>query len=373
MIFAIITHVPHCTSKSEYFAYAPYVREMNLWLKYIDKTIIVAPKTKEKPSTIDMAYLHNNIQFSTISSIQFTSFKNSFLSVIKIPIIVWAIFKACKKADHIHLRCPGNIGMLGCFVQILFPKKSKTAKYAGNWDPKAKQPLSYKIQKWILSNTFLTKNMQVLVYGNWKNQTKNIKPFFTASYSNYEIEIPIERDYSNELKFVYIGALVEGKRPLLAIQIVEALVKEGKQAHLNMYGDGILKEQLQQYVCSNHLEKFIKLHGNQEKTILIEALKNAHFLVLLSKSEGWPKAIAEAMFFGTIPISTSVSCIPFMLKEGERGIIIKPELASALNHINKAINNTASLKRMSKLASNWSQHYTLEVFEEEIYKLLNKL
>ncbi|MEN3322501.1 glycosyltransferase family 4 protein [Mariniflexile soesokkakense] len=373
MIFAIITHVPHSTSQSEYFAYAPYVREMNLWLKHVDEVLIVAPKTKKMPSAIDMAYKYKNIQFHKIPSIQFTSLKSSLSSVIKLPIIVWAIFKACKRADHIHLRCPGNMGLLGCFVQMLFPKKPKTAKYAGNWDPKAKQPLSYKLQKWILSNTFLTKNIQVLVYGNWENQTKNIKPFFTATYSNSEIEKPRPRDYSNELKFAFVGSLVEGKRPLLAIQIVEALQNKGKRVRLDVYGDGVLREVLQEYISRNSLEKFIKLHGNKEKTIVKDALKSTHFLMLLSKSEGWPKAVAEAMFFGTIPITTSVSCIPFMLNEAERGVMIKPELTSALIQINKAINNEASLKMMSKLASNWSQHYTLEVFDEEIYKLLRKV
>src|SRR5690606_25435867 len=130
-------------------------------------------------------------------------------SLFKLPVILFKIFKACQKTDHIHLRCPGNIGLLGCLVQIFFPKTPKTAKYAGNWDPKAKQPLSYKLQKWLLNNTFLTRNMQVLVYGNWENQTKNIKPFFTATYTDSEIEKPLERDYSGHLQCVFVGSLVE--------------------------------------------------------------------------------------------------------------------------------------------------------------------
>lgn len=372
MTFTIITHVQHSAFQNQYFGYAPYVREMNLWLKHVDQVIIVAPKTKQQPSVIDLAYQHENIQFNAIPAIQFTSFKNSFLSVLRLPVIIWAIFKACRNANHIHLRCPGNIGLLGCFVQIFFPNKPKTAKYAGNWDTKAKQPFSYNLQKWLLSNTFLTKNMQVLVYGDWENQTKNIKPFFTATYSNSEIEVPQIRDYSNELNFIFVGSLVEGKRPLLAIQLVEALQKQGKQVRLDVYGDGVLKEKLQQYISSNHLENVIKLHGNQEKAVVKEALKKAHFLILLSKSEGWPKAVAEAMFFGVIPITTSVSCVPFMLNRGERGILIEPELSDAINKINKALDNEASLKRMRKLASHWSQYYTLELFEEEIYKLLKK-
>ena len=111
MTFAIITHVLHSKVQNQFFAYAPYVREMNLWLKYVDKTIIVAPRVTSKPSNIDLAYVGKNIQCSVIPSIQFTSLKSSFLSVLKLPLIIWTIFKACRKADHIHLRCPGNIGL----------------------------------------------------------------------------------------------------------------------------------------------------------------------------------------------------------------------------------------------------------------------
>jgi glycosyltransferase involved in cell wall biosynthesis len=371
MIFAILTHVPHSTSQKQYFAYVPYVREMNLWFKHVDEVLVVAPKVRKEPTTIDMPYEHANIQFNTIPSIQFTSFKNSFSSFLKTPIIVWTIFKACKKADHIHLRCPGNIGLLGCLVQIVFPKKTKTAKYAGNWDPNAKQPLSYKFQKWILRNTFLTRNMQVLVYGEWKHQTKNIKPFFTATYRNSEIEEPKKRDYSDALKFVFIGSLVDGKRPFLAIQIVEALHKEGKNVYLDVYGDGVLKTALQNYIIANKLEKIIYLHGNQSKEIVKETLRTAHFTILPSKSEGWPKAIAEGMFFGTIPIATSVSCVPYILDFGNRGILIEAHLNQDVASIMNALKDSGRLQTMSEKAAKWSQNFTLEVFETEIPKLLH--
>jgi hypothetical protein len=74
-----------------------------------------------------------------------------------------------------------------------FISKKKTAKYLGNWDPKAKQPFTYKLQRWILSNTFLTRKMQVLVYGEWEGSNKIIKPFFTATYSESQIQHSVFR------------------------------------------------------------------------------------------------------------------------------------------------------------------------------------
>ncbi|MGV6845021.1 MAG: hypothetical protein ACWA42_02705, partial [Lutibacter sp.] len=212
MKFVIITHVAHKIKENDLFAYEPYVREMNLWLKFVDKVKIVAPISKDDISSIESKYqfkichseqgeaislkkqtttfqspCNNVIELIKIRTFDITSLKNAIQAIFKIPKICIRIYKAMKWADHIHLRCPGNIGLLGSLVQILFPKKTKTVKYAGNWDPKSKQPWSYKLQKWILSNTFLTKNAKVLVYGNWPNQSKNIVPFFTASYSKNEV------------------------------------------------------------------------------------------------------------------------------------------------------------------------------------------
>ncbi|WP_248723487.1 glycosyltransferase family 4 protein [Seonamhaeicola sp. ML3] len=371
MSFLIITHVVHKKTGNDFYGYAPYVREMNLWFKHVDNVTVVAPLCNEEFSNIDIAYAHKNLTFVKIPEIAFISLKKVLNSILKLPLIFLKIFQACRKADHIHLRCPGNIGLIGCFVQMLFPSKIKTAKYAGNWDPNSKQPLSYKIQKRILSNTFLTKNIHVLVYGSWENQTKNIKSFFTATYFKNEIEPIKKRDYSNNLKFVFMGSLVEGKRPLLTIKIIELLKRDVENVTLDFYGDGVLKKQLQDYIADNQLDEFITIHGNKQKREIKEALKQAHFLILPSKSEGWPKVIAEAMFFGVIPISTRVSCVPFMLNEGKRGILIEPNKDMAVKRIINYLNRGNDLSEISVLAAQWSQNYTLDVFESEIKKLLN--
>ena len=369
MKFLVITNAPTLKENDSYVAYEPYVREMNIWAKYVDAFTILSPTSYDKALLTSRFDVQPEV--ISVRSLQFNSLGAMISSLLGMPIIVVKLFQVCKKADHIHLRCPGNMGLLGCFVQIFFPKKTKTAKYAGNWDPKAKQPLSYRLQKWILSNPFLTKNMQVLVYGDWPNQTKNIKPFFTATYKDSEIETPIKRDYSGDLKFVFVGTLVPGKRPLLALQIIEALYKQGKNVFLEVYGEGVLKQELLDYIHVHGLEKVVTLHGNQSKDMVKKTLKTAHFLILPSKSEGWPKAIAEGMFFGVIPMATAVSCVPHMLDFGNRGILMEAHLDQDVSHINDALKDTEKLGSMSKRASKWSQQYTLEAFEKAIVKLLN--
>jgi glycosyltransferase involved in cell wall biosynthesis len=370
MTFTIITHVPHVFNQGNYFAYAPYVREMNVWIKQADKIIIVAPLSNGQETTIDSNYKHDNIQFVAINSFDILSGKALLKTYSKVPKICWKLYTSMQRADHIHLRCPGNVGLLGCIVQILFPNKIKTAKYAGNWDPQSKQPWSYRLQKRILSNTFLTRKMQVLIYGEWQGLTKNCKSFFTASYYEEEKESLIVKDLESKISFIFVGSLVKGKNPMYAVQLVEELFSRGFDVCLNIYGEGIERNNLETYISKNNLAKLISLKGNQDKGTLKIGYLESNFVLLPSESEGWPKVIAEGMFWGCVPIATPVSCVPFMLDYGNRGVLLNRNLNSDVMKIASLLINNKDFSLKQKKAFDWSQAYTLDVFESEIKKLI---
>ncbi len=370
MTFCIITHVIHAQLNGKYYAYAPYVNEMNLWIKNTDKVIIVAPLKVEEVNPILTNYSHDTIDFVEVPHFSVTNFKNVMYTLLCFPKICYRIFCAMQQADHIHLRCPGNMGFVGSCIQILFPNKKKTTKYAGNWDPKSKQPISYRIQKWILSNTFLTKNMQVLVYGEWENQSKNIKPFFTATYTESEKTAVKNRNLNGIIKCIFVGTFSSGKQPLYSIQLIEKLKEKGHTIQLTLCGEGNEKEQLENYIQSNHCNDFIFLNDYISKEDLKKVYQESHFLVLPSKSEGWPKVVAEAMFWGCIPLATNVSCISNMLDNENRGLLLSLNATSDLEKIEKLIQNESDYQTKIKNGINWSRNFTIDKFDEEIKKLL---
>ena len=379
MKFLIITHVPHIKKDKFYFAYSPYVREMNIWGNGVSQISIVAPLKKEIISEIHLPYSHREIIFKEVIAFSLTSINAIIKTLFILPKTSWQIYKAMQKTDHIHLRCPGNIGLLGCLVQILFPYKQKSAKYAGNWDPKSKQPLTYKLQKFILSSTFLTKNMQVLVYGEWEGSTKNIKPFFTASYFesnkspfNFIKKQKVVLKSEQNTRFIFVGTLSKGKQPLYAVQLIEQLQHLGNKVHLDLYGEGIERPKLEKYIIENNLKNYITLHGNKTAEVVQKAYQESSFLVLPSKSEGWPKVVAEAMFWGCLPIASAVSCVPNMLDFGQRGIILTMNLQDDVHQINEVLNNSDGYQRQVESAVEWSRNYTLDYFEQEIKEVLKK-
>ena len=408
MKLLVISSAPVVEIDGKSHLYAPYEKEMQLWAKHADEIQFCCPVWRE-----DKKLLIAPISFKVDGIVELQEFDiTSFSNILKaIPLAFVAlvkIFKAMKQADHIHLRCPGNIALLACLVQILFPNKQKTAKYAGNWDPKSQQPWSYRLQKWILSNTFLTRNMQVLVYGEWEGSSKNIKSFFTATYSESEIqnsEFRIQNELSlrahskttvnnfdsaqsnkefnsllslraksrtNEtlIHFLFVGTLSPGKQPLYAIQLVEALYRQGKNVLLDLYGEGVLRTDLERYIAENKLETLIVLKGNQTKETLLKAYQSHHFLILPSKSEGWPKVVAEAMFWGCVPIASAVSCVAYMMGNGSRGVVLQENLDQDVRQITTIINNQEQYKKMASDGQSWSRQFTTDKFEIEIKKLL---
>lgn len=369
MRLAIITQVPHYRQDRKLYSYAPYVREIDLWNAKAQEILLVAPLEDTPPGSIDLPYAHGKVVLYRVPLVNLLGIKALLRTFLLLPKVCFTIGMAMYRADHIHLRCPGNMGLLGCLIQILFPGKPKTAKYAGNWDPSAKQPWSYKLQRRILSNTFLTRNMQVLVYGNWPDQSKNIKPFFTATYrEDDQAETPPRQGFGR-IRLVFVGALAAGKRPEYALELFHQLQIRGLDVQLDFYGEGPMRMVLESQLAQNRLQN-VTLHGNQPEPVIRAAYQNAHFLVLASQSEGWPKVVAEAMFWGCVPLATRVSCVADMMGQGLRGVLLDLNANQDALQISNLIAHPEKYHTMAQEGLRWSRRYTLDFFEREIHKLL---
>lgn len=412
MKFCIISHVPHSVQGTSYYAYGPYVREINSWLQPGMELIVVAPLVADqKPGAIDLSYSVEKIRFVDVAQFNFTSVAELAKALKVVPGIVRSIYKAMQQADHIHLRCPGNMGLLGALVQVLFPRKKKTAKYAGNWDWNSHQPRSYRFQQRLLRNTFLTRNMKVLVYGEWPDRTRNILPFFTASYSENDKTEVNKPAIATEVKLAFVGTLTGNKSPETALQVLRILTAKGISARLSYCGEGPERAQLESLAQAWDLQERTEIPGNVSADRVKEVVKSAHFLVFISRSEGWPKAVAEAMWWGCVPITTAVSCVPQMLGKGddrveneepihingisskrerkypstghrqthtttisskrERGYLVENDAVEIARIIEENMHRPGQFATLSNAAMEWSRGYTLEKFRNEVQRLLH--
>jgi len=370
MRFLVISHAPHYVKDGKIHSYGPLVKEMVLWEKRVGQMVVFAPEMEATADPINLPYHHIQTRLSSSPSLNFTSPGQSLWSFFKLPWIVLKMWSEMLKADHVHLRCPGNLALIGCFLQILFPFKKKTAKYAGNWDKDSPQPFTYKLQRRILSNTWLSHNISVMVYGEWPDSTKNIKPFFTASYYEKDFISFQKPAIQKGINLIYVGGLFVAKNPMTALKVLELLITKGEDVQLVFCGDGSERAKIQQYAKTNNLENQVRLLGNVSAERVKEEFIQAHFLIFLSDSEGWPKVVAESMSWSCIPITSPVSCVPQMVGFGERGKLVTNDAEKIVNEILELKNSPEELDQMQTKARDWARQFTLEKFGEELGKLL---
>ncbi len=139
---------------------------------------------------------------------------------------------------------------------------------------------------------------------------------------------------------------------------------------MTLYGEGNERITLEKYIVTQQLDTIVFLKGNQNQERIKKAYIENHFVVLPSLSEGWPKVVAEGMFWGCLPIASKVSCVPNMLDNGNRGLLLDLELEKDVDQIESVLKDHLLYQEKVKNGVHWSRQYTLDFFETEIKQLL---
>lgn len=134
---------------------------------------------------------------------------------------------------------------------------------------------------------------------------------------------------------VCIGRLQSQKNPMLLIKAFSLIAEKYPDIVVRYYGEGDLKEELQNYVKNNNLSDRILFEG--QSTCVPVVLENAEVYVLSSDYEGMPNALMEAMTVGVPVISTDCPCggPKELICDDSQGILVpcndEQKLAEALD------------------------------------------
>ena len=137
-------------------------------------------------------------------------------------------------------------------------------------------------------------------------------------------------------------------------------------------GEGPERHSLEQLVMELSIEKDVRFTGGVPHEETSSILEDADVLVLVSETEGWPKALAEAMAFGLVCIGSDRGLIPQMLGEG-RGMVVPPgDVDSLAKELGRIARDPERCPSMRERAAAWAQQYSLEGLREALRCLLNE-
>lgn len=208
-------------------------------------------------------------------------------------------------------------------------------------------------------------------YYNKEMKNSHCKCVFIPNIIDY---IPNSPSPLTSKRIVSVGRLSPEKGYLDLLKIYNEVIKKYPDWKLDIIGDGVQKDLLEEYILKHNLSDNVTLHGFQKKDYIDEILHKSSIYVMTSHTESFGIVLLEAMSHG-------VPCIAFDSAEGARelinsgmnGYLIKRRNFSAMiKKIDDLIKRKEERKRIGIAGRKSVKKYTANVVKEQWFDLLEK-
>ena len=367
----VVSHVVHYRHDGRLFAYGPYAREMDVWADLFPRVVVAAPCRTGVPPGDAAPLARENVTIAPQVEAGGDTVAAKIALAVRLPALVARLVLAMRRADAIHVRCPGNLGLLGALLAPVF-STHLVAKYAGQWNGRHGEARSERAQRAILRSRWW--RGPVMVYGDWPGQPAHVKPFFATVLDQDQIaraRAAARRPRGVPPAILFVGRLSQAKNVDVLLAALRAVRDAGGAFRAVIVGEGPERGRLEALSLAHGLHDIVTFAGGVSFDRVLGLYERSDVLVLASDTEGYPKVITEAMAFGLACIGSNCGLVPRILEDG-RGTVVPPRdagaLASALRQVlESAGGNPAARER----AAAWAQQHSLETFRQELSRLLS--
>ncbi|MBA3323365.1 MAG: glycosyltransferase family 4 protein, partial [Pyrinomonadaceae bacterium] len=142
------------------------------------------------------------------------------------------------------------------------------------------------------------------------------------------------RESPESFEIICVGRLAPVKAQHVLITAVGRLVREGRQVHLRLVGDGPDRAALERHVESRQLAGSVVFEGWLNQDRVRELYRQTDIFALASFAEGVPVVLMEAMAMEIPCVATRITGVPELIRDGVDGCLVTPadedELAQAI-------------------------------------------
>ncbi len=128
---------------------------------------------------------------------------------------------------------------------------------------------------------------------------------------------------------LFVGRLVEGKRPWLVLEAFAELLSERPDAELYLCGDGPLREELETQVAKLAISESVTFLGHVPYDEMPKVYRSGDVLVLPSRAEGLPRTVLEASASGTRVVVSELEQVSSVLGECDAVVDVTNTRATA--------------------------------------------
>lgn len=153
------------------------------------------------------------------------------------------------------------------------------------------------------------------------------------------------RAHPDPFVILCVGRLTPAKGQHILLQAVERLARDGRHVELRLVGDGPDRPSLEQEVRERGLSERVLFTGAVDQDRIRELYADADVFALASFAEGIPVVLMEAMAM-TIPcVTTFITGIPELIRDGVDGLLVAPSDDEGLAQAIARLMDDAELRR----------------------------
>lgn len=375
MRLLIISHTPHYLRQGGIVGWGATIREIDHLATLFESVVHIAPLHGEAAPASAMAYESHRIRLQAVLPAGGGRLRDKLSIPLRYPGYARVILQECRSADVIHIRAPANISLLGLVLLAFLRRPAlRWAKYAGDWRRGGDEPWSYRFQRWWLAHG-LHRGL-VTVNGRVLRQAAHVRSFLNPCLTEADLEEGLAASQGKELcqpvRLVFVGRMEPGKGAGICLEILAHLAQTGIMGQLDLVGEGDESARFVQKARDLGVLAKVKFHGGLPRNALGPFYEAAHFILLPSESEGWPKVLSEAMAYGVVPISCAVGSIPEYLQDFSTGAAIKsrdPRLFSEV--IQSYLKDIPRWREHSRKAVQAAQQFSYGHYIKAVRRLLD--
>jgi glycosyltransferase involved in cell wall biosynthesis len=273
------------------------------------------------------------------------------------------------------VRCPGVIATLlaDVLTQRNIPYGVEVVGDPYDVFRSINHPLSYYFRyKFTRDTKRIVQNASSCIYVTKEYLQRRYRPsenVFTTYASNVilrdEFVQNTPRRYKtfSPIKLISIGTLEQMyKAPDIVLKTIAKLISEGIPCYLQWLGEGKYLKKMEQLAMRLGVEKQVSFVGSVTREKIWEYLDNADLFLLVSTTEGLPRALIEAMARALPCIGSNVGGIPELLNEEA---IVPPNNFLALSEkIKQFFYNPKLYENQSATNIKKSKEYLFSVLEK---------
>ncbi len=173
---------------------------------------------------------------------------------------------------------------------------------------------------------------------------------------------------------ISVGRLNYEKGFDFLIDVWEVVYKEFPDWHLDIFGNGHLRKEIQAQIDNKGLSDVIKMKGITND--IIKEYQGHSLYVMTSRSEGFPLVLIEASTCGLPIVSFDCPNGPAeIVKHGENGFLISPvgNVDSMANYIIRLISDSSLRQKMGQRSLELSERFKMDKISAEWIKLYKQL